>query len=295
MRRRLLAASADIQLKVSPDPKLAELGSGGTYSALATLPGSEKVESVEASGVCGNNVCEVDETKDTCPVDCPFELKTCPTQTKLGDASKVCGAVGTCLPGSGECNCFTGYTGDGCGECASGYVQEGRKCKPFFILTLPSPPPNPAPPPPPKPPPAVPPRPPPPHPPPIPSPPPHPPPPPSPPPPSPPPESPPPNYPDIPMVASLDGLQVYGPFIGAGVAFLVVVALLFKYGSAVFRRMFPVQSALKRKGAGMLERRKQWTERGSHQKSEREKKTRERLLKKLKTMKEGQDDAENRI
>lgn len=77
--------------------------------------------------MCGNKVCEVGERSviggaaGTCPKDCSAPTQSCPGG---------CGGHGTCMPASGVCECWTGYQGKTCSECASGYEENkfGSAC-----------------------------------------------------------------------------------------------------------------------------------------------------------------------
>jgi hypothetical protein len=73
----------------------------------------------EAAGLCGNAVCEQGERCDVdsadgtacCAADCRFSLSGCPAVA--GD-TLPCGGHGVCLPGSGQCSCYSGSAGSAC-------------------------------------------------------------------------------------------------------------------------------------------------------------------------------------
>ncbi|KAL4459030.1 hypothetical protein ABPG75_013895 [Micractinium tetrahymenae] len=142
--RRLLVAdkpqSGPVYLTASLtlDPDTASESEGAQFSAawmdavLSQLAGQSAggsvrlVEgtSVQRSGVCDNGICEVGErsveglVEGSCPEDCAVESKACPAG---------CGA-GVCLPASGTCQCFAGYNGTSCQDCAAGFVQSNGNC-----------------------------------------------------------------------------------------------------------------------------------------------------------------------
>ena len=88
-----------------------------------------------AAGVCGNGVCEGSErspgSHEFCPADCPNAPESggsCPSPLDnesslvVGEAGKQCAARGICVPLSGACACFAGYTGEECSLCMEGFV-----------------------------------------------------------------------------------------------------------------------------------------------------------------------------
>ena len=114
------AAAVSPALQDTPPPQrrcVLGVGQGPFRQAQAYQP----VLSVqqEATGMCGNSVCEqgercdVDSTDGTtcCAADCRFSLSSCPTVA--GD-TLPCGGHGVCLPGSGQCSCYSGSAGSAC-------------------------------------------------------------------------------------------------------------------------------------------------------------------------------------
>ena len=45
----------------------------------------------------------------------------------------ACSGRGVCYPASGRCDCYTGYTGDKCEKCASGWIRFGHRCSKLNI------------------------------------------------------------------------------------------------------------------------------------------------------------------
>lgn len=76
-------------------------------------------------GVCGNAICEIGERSTvgaedgTCPKDCGLPAVVC-----VGG----CGVGGNCLPAAGVCQCYVGYLGPNCVDCAPGYIKSGGVC-----------------------------------------------------------------------------------------------------------------------------------------------------------------------
>eukprot|EP00192_Tetraselmis_astigmatica_P007065 CAMPEP_0117649142 /NCGR_PEP_ID=MMETSP0804-20121206/806_1 /TAXON_ID=1074897 /ORGANISM="Tetraselmis astigmatica, Strain CCMP880" /LENGTH=719 /DNA_ID=CAMNT_0005454843 /DNA_START=32 /DNA_END=2191 /DNA_ORIENTATION=- len=89
------------------------------------VSGIGMVEKVAYAGVCGNSICEVGEQtraigQGTCEADCPFpQMLEC-----------QCGSHGVCRPTSGVCECFAGYQGDWCQQCATNFTSVAGACVP---------------------------------------------------------------------------------------------------------------------------------------------------------------------
>ena len=54
-----------------------------------------------------------------CPGDCPFALVACP----VPKGGHPCSGHGLCLSAWGSCQCWIGYDGDDCSQCAEGYIR----------------------------------------------------------------------------------------------------------------------------------------------------------------------------
>ncbi|KAK9854809.1 hypothetical protein WJX84_004417 [Apatococcus fuscideae] len=95
---------------------------------------------VERAAICGNLVCEAGErstgTGEGCAGDCPFTLKTCPANTTNG---VPCSQNGWCMSASGVCECYFGYAGSDCSQCAEGYMRApgGNACSRYVKAALP--------------------------------------------------------------------------------------------------------------------------------------------------------------
>ncbi|KAL4541424.1 hypothetical protein Ndes2437B_g05787 [Nannochloris sp. 'desiccata'] len=76
-------------------------------------------------GICGNGVCEIGERstvgaiEGACPQDCGLPAVAC-----IGG----CGIGGNCLPSTGVCQCYVGYQGTNCADCAPGFMSNGGVC-----------------------------------------------------------------------------------------------------------------------------------------------------------------------
>eukprot|EP00899_Mesostigma_viride_P022455 jgi/Mesvir1/3394/Mv05093-RA.1 len=121
--------------------------------------------------VCGNGVCEVLErcpardvinlppgegaalgqngsspapAEGCCLLDCPLSLFPC---VRSGPNGRECGGHGTCLHGTGACECYAGYTGADCRSCQAGWFSRTDphtgedSCIPMAFAEPPPPPP----------------------------------------------------------------------------------------------------------------------------------------------------------
>eukprot|EP01029_Cantina_marsupialis_P014305 TRINITY_DN315_c1_g5_i1.p1 TRINITY_DN315_c1_g5~~TRINITY_DN315_c1_g5_i1.p1 ORF type:complete len:2511 (-),score=936.25 TRINITY_DN315_c1_g5_i1:628-7266(-) len=136
-RRRARVLIDTSLFKVSMEASIASANDGKSASERAeeiakaiseNAPGIESEVSI--GGVCGDGVCHIDETcmdggEDCCAADCPI-VEKCEAP---GFSDEQCGGLirGKCV--TGLCDCFKGYTGETCGECATGYFMDGdNKC-----------------------------------------------------------------------------------------------------------------------------------------------------------------------
>eukprot|EP00803_Ostreobium_quekettii_P008332 evm.model.scf_1966.1 EVM.evm.TU.scf_1966.1 scf_1966:724-5250(+) len=118
------------------------LGGGVGLGRLAAV----EVSSIVARGQCGNGLCEWGEGPDTrcaasdpacrergCAQDCPFPWIPCPEAPADNGQLAACSGRGKCYHASGKCDCYTGYTGDKCDKCASGWIRFGHRCAKLSI------------------------------------------------------------------------------------------------------------------------------------------------------------------
>ncbi|KAK9917449.1 hypothetical protein WJX75_004476 [Coccomyxa subellipsoidea] len=95
---------------------------------------------VARAAICGNQVCEpgerapVDANNLGCPGDCPFALVACPAPR---GSNNPCSGHGFCLSAWGSCQCWIGYNGDDCSQCAEGYIRSGQLCTRYEGADLP--------------------------------------------------------------------------------------------------------------------------------------------------------------
>ena len=94
-------------------------------SVAADVAGIGQLEKVAYAGVCGNSICEVGEQTrpdglGSCEADCAFpQMLEC-----------QCGGHGVCQPTTGVCECFVGYEGDWCQDCATNFTDVAGSCFP---------------------------------------------------------------------------------------------------------------------------------------------------------------------
>ena len=114
------AVSGGVYLAISSNEE--QLGSIGS---MATVPITE----------CGDGLCQLGEPVQADEVltpdeecrleDCPVRIGTCPApgESEVGNPTEACGGNGHCDLASLTCVCATGYAGDACEACATGYVR----------------------------------------------------------------------------------------------------------------------------------------------------------------------------
>ena len=84
--------------------------------------------------LCGNELCEigeaqtggdrVEDSETICLADCPMTFEWCSLGQGFGNRVVACSGHGRCLYGSGgQCDCFDGYTGANCEDCAFGFYR----------------------------------------------------------------------------------------------------------------------------------------------------------------------------
>ncbi|CAL5224259.1 g6916 [Coccomyxa viridis] len=94
---------------------------------------------VQRTPICGNQVCEPGERTIAgpnnlgCPGDCAFPLVACPAPA----GGVPCSNRGWCASAFGACQCWFGYAGDDCSQCAEGYIRSGDLCTRYVKADLP--------------------------------------------------------------------------------------------------------------------------------------------------------------
>ena len=61
--------------------------------------------------------------------DCLLSFTPTPTGSS---ATGPCSGMGLPAPATGQCNCFVGYDGPACGQCAEGFTLAGGLCQRTF-------------------------------------------------------------------------------------------------------------------------------------------------------------------
>lgn len=123
-RRQLAVSSTDpFYFELAADASMPD-GIVSAQMSSVSQPGSVDFERVP---VCGNQQCEYQEDCTTaecsggtqCATDCPAWVPQCPT----GEGGVLCSWHGFCSLATGACECYEGYIGDACGECAPAYLE----------------------------------------------------------------------------------------------------------------------------------------------------------------------------
>lgn len=90
-----------------------------------------KLKSEEKQGVCGNGVCELGERytfskeSGSCALDCGVDIQM-PPYGEVHGAAKFCSGRGKPILSSGICQCYSGYVGNSCNQCMSGYITTSK-------------------------------------------------------------------------------------------------------------------------------------------------------------------------
>lgn len=95
--------------------------------------GIVNIDSIVRRPICGNGVCEIQETPGIgggheCPEDCPFKFSQCgiPSESQglaiSGDGA-ACAGNGACHPAGTRphCSCYFGFDSELCDKCAPGF------------------------------------------------------------------------------------------------------------------------------------------------------------------------------
>lgn len=102
--------------------------------------GIERIESISRRPICGNGVCEIQETpgiggRYECPEDCPFKFSQCGFQSEspqlaISEKGAPCAGNGACHPAgsSPRCSCYLGFDSNLCDQCAAGFIYLKGSC-----------------------------------------------------------------------------------------------------------------------------------------------------------------------